>query len=104
MGGSSNYEAFALGLAVSTNGASVLCHLPEAMRTAPTVSLNSAANFCVSSASGSVIACTGLTSSGASLISPSLNVAVASGLVSGNATFLIANNNTNARVYFNSEL
>ena len=102
LGGISTFERFGSGAAVSGALAYVIVSHPVQMRAAATISTSG--SFAVTSSSGSVVASTGITLDTNSLLNVQVSVTVASGLVAGNATQLIANSTTAARFTVSAEL
>ena len=102
LGGTSVFER--LGSAQATSGtlAYAIIPTPVTLRSAPTVSYSGA--FGVTSSSGAAISATNITLDNAALHSVQVSVTVASGLVAGNATQLIANNSTATRFNISAEL
>ena len=102
LGGTSVFER--LGSAQATSGtlAYAIIPTPVTLRSAPTISYSGA--FGVTSPSGAAISATNITLDNAALHSVQVSVTVASGLVAGNATQLIANNSTATRFNISAEL
>jgi hypothetical protein len=102
LGGTSVFER--LGSAHATSGtlAYAIIPTPVTLRAAPTISYSGP--FGVTAASGTAISATNITLDNAALHSVQVSVTVASGLVAGNATQLIANNSTATRFNIIAEL
>jgi hypothetical protein len=80
---------FATGQAYAATNTLMVIPFPVTARVAPTgITVNSAGNFRLRSASSSLLTCTGISFSSASTYSGSVDATVASGLVAGNATNL----------------
>jgi hypothetical protein len=102
LGGTSVFER--LGSAQATSGtlAYAIIPAPVTLRAPPTISYSGA--FGVTSSSGAAISATNITLDNAALHGVQVSVTVASGLVAGNATQLIANNSTATRFNIIAEL
>lgn len=89
----------------TTTGADYIIRFPVPMRAAPTLTVNNATNFSTWNAGGSIVALTTLVNSGATGNTDSylLESTVASGLVAGNATSLLASN-ANAQLFFSADI
>jgi hypothetical protein len=96
------YQSFAAGQAASTTVGLMQCANPVPMRVAPTsIDFSTVA---LSLSAFTVQAVTALTIDQAGSVSSLLRATVASGLITGNATVLIANNSTSAYVGLSAEL
>lgn len=91
-GSRSGTEYIASGQCTSTTAAQSIVQLPVLMRTSPTVTVVAPTTFNVTNASGGVIAATAVTANTPLPQSVLMLVTVASGLVAGNVTELLANN------------
>jgi len=107
-GGSHVFEPIASGYAFSTTEGVVPLIFNTVKRAAPTLTVSSATHWAVINSAGSNLALTALiiNSSGTNVTSKtvSLRWTVASGMVAGNGTVLVANNSTSARIDFSAEL
>ena len=99
----SNYQSFGVGH-VHTNviAVSVIPYEVE-KRANPTASYDTASNFALLNAAGGAVACTGIGTSRITTHAVSIT-ANASGLVAGNATFLLANNAAKPFIDIEAEL
>jgi hypothetical protein len=102
-GGNSVYESFANGFAYTTTQARLIYPARVVMRTTPTLTVSSASNFLIEGNWGGV-ACTAFSLNQASPEVFSINADVSSGLTTNAGCQLIANNTTNTRLNFSSEL
>jgi hypothetical protein len=104
IGGTTLFEQGAVGQVSSTTSAQVVFQYPETMRCAPTIALNSNANWQLSNAALSGVSITGFSPNQVGLFTANATVSVASGLVAGNMTVMLANNTMAARVTGTCEL
>ena len=102
-GGNSVYESFANGFAYTATQARLIYPARVVMRATPTLSVSSASNFLIEGNWGGV-ACTAFSLNQASPEVFSINADVSSGLTTNAGCQLIANNTTNTRLNFSSEL
>lgn len=98
LGGLDANEYVGAGQCTATTAAIVPLLYPVEMALAPTVAVSAAADWSVSGAAGTVVACTALSGSIITRRSCRLVATVASGLVAGDGTLLRANATTNARI------
>jgi|SRR6185437_6828999 len=93
------------GQCANTTGATFLLRFPVPMRSGPTLTVNNVTNFKLWAANGTQISLTSLSNSGASANTDTylMDGLVASGLVAGNATYLLTNN-ANAQLFFSADL
>jgi len=106
-GASNNYARLSIwGQCASTTTAFAAVLFPVLMRIAPTAleTTGTASNYALFNSSGSGVAATALTLNAASVHSGEAAVTVTSGITSGNATVLTANNNTTAYLGWSAEL
>jgi hypothetical protein len=101
-GGANAYDTVAWGYAYSTAAAQIDGTFDVPMRSAPTATL--AGNFNLAGATGAVLPVSGYTPVITSTHCFSVNITVASGLVAGNATKLMANADINARFKLDARL
>ena len=101
-GGSSAYQRFGLGQAINTTQAYIFVNLPTTMRANP--SFSSATQLCLLGSGGNVLNLTAFNGDSDSPSSFNFVATVASGLVAGSATQLLANSSFTARVIFDAEL
>ena len=104
--GDNQYQRYGVGFAYATNGASVLLHLPTAMRTTPAVSNASVATLALNYGADTVTALSSLSinTAGSSEKTVALSPAVSSGLTAGQVVLLINNNDSNAYIALDAEL
>jgi len=100
-GGNSIYERFGVGLAASTTFGYPVVHFPTEMRTSPAVSSSGSTALWTGTA---VIATVAVIVDSLSPKAYSLAVSVASGLTVGSCVIFLANNNLNARLFFDAEI
>jgi hypothetical protein len=107
-GGTAAYEPLPAGYAFSTTEGVSNLIFNTVKRAAPTLTVSSASNWAVTNSGGGTIALTALAINGSGTVvsskSVSLRWTVASGMVAGNGTELLANNTTSARINFSAEL
>lgn len=96
-------DQFSVGQVYATTAAVCPIRLPVRMRATPTLSVSSAGHFSVWNSAATPITATNVTINRATPDIVGLDIAVASGLVAGNATYLVANN-ISAKLTFLAEL
>jgi hypothetical protein len=102
---SDNYASFGMGQAIGSGDAVIHVGFPQVMRSAPSFSSNASSNlFAVTQANNTIVGVTGIGSGGITSKGASIFPIGATGLVAGNSTRLIANNNKTAVLEFNAEL
>jgi hypothetical protein len=101
-GGSNSFEMFSMGLASSATSATCVMGLPVEMRTAPTIGFNSASAFLVNDAAVQN-ASSAITSGNSGTKSAFLDVTT-TGLTTGRAIRLLANDSTATRLTYSAEL
>jgi len=99
----SNYQSFGVGHVHTSAVAVAVVSFEVEKRVSPTASYDTGSNFAVLNASGGSVACTSVSTSRITthLVSVTAN---SSGLVAGNATFLIANNTAKPFIDIDAEL
>lgn len=103
-GGGTTIERFAIGHCTTTTAATFILRYVR-KRTAPTITISANADLGATTANeGAIQALSGFSTAGVGLDSGAALVTVASGLVAGNATSLMANSTANARINIAAEL
>jgi hypothetical protein len=93
-----------VGQCFSSSTGACVAHFPVTMRAVPTLAISAASDFQLLTASAGTAACTALIIGGSTSVDRgTFSATVASGLVAGNATFLLAAD-TAARATFSAEL
>ena len=100
--GATTYPRFGVGQCRSVTLADILITFPVFMRAAP--SYTTTGTIVLSSATGSLITVTAYPDNLITNINMFLQAQVSSGLIAGNATLLMANNDTTARLTLSAEL
>jgi hypothetical protein len=102
IGGLDTNEYAATGFCFGATNALFVVRYPVEMLGAPTVTVSAPGDWIVHNASGTALPCTALGASALTRRSARLTATVASGLVAGNATSLVANTTAAARIRFES--
>ena len=98
----SSYAPYGVGQARASTSAFIVVNHPVQMRIPPTsLDVN---QITITNSSGSVLSASGITIDYASTLASFLTVTVGSGLVTGDATLLVANGSTSSYLGFNAEL
>lgn len=104
IGGHLSTEILSSGQCFSTSGCDIPIRWPVTMFTTPTVTVNNATNFKVTTANATLVALTAMSASVPSATSCELDTTVAgTPLIAGNATVLYGTN-TNATIFANARL
>ncbi len=99
-----NHTPFASGSVTNATGASVTLPFRTKKRGTPTATISAASGFALTNANGTTNAVTWIVTDRIDLNAITMSVGVASGLVAGNATRLVANNTANPSIFISSEL
>jgi hypothetical protein len=102
LGGAAAYEMLGNGQPHSTGGANVLLFFGPPMRASPAIT--PVGNLALTNATTAGLPVTAMALNSSSPVSASLNVSVASGLIAGNVTLLMTNNDLNARLKLEARL
>ena len=102
----STYNPYGTGACISTINAQIFIRFPVTMRISPTMSQSgTSSQFCVASSNGSAIALSSAIYFPVySLDGVIVNMTVAGGLVAGNATVMVSNDNNSSWLAFSAEL
>lgn len=95
---------FGTGEAYTSTVADIIVHLPVKMRALPTLGLSAIGNLAAIANSSGALTLTSLAMQYNSTISPALRLNVASGLNTGDSTFLVRNGTVNGWIDFTAEL
>ena len=99
-----NFAPIAAGAVISSTAADVTMPFRTKKRAAPTVTYSAANTFALINANGTNNTVTSISTGRADVNAIVMSVAVASGLVAGNATRLMANNTANPTIFASAEL